>query len=129
MALIIDASVSGTPAINLAAETAILVTPGVSTRYNGDQIQIDGTLDITAGTGTTAVTIRCRRGNGVTGAIVGAAEPDTLAAGASEAVPFTFTDQPGDVAGQVYTLTVQQTGGTGNGTVNGGGCQLAVGQP
>lgn len=86
---------------------------------NSVNYAIDGSLNITAGAGTTAVVVRCRRGNGITGTVVGVAETDTLAATNSGNIPFDFTDNaaPGNsFAG--YSITVQQTGGTGAGTVN-----------
>lgn len=120
---------SGTVNVVTTAETVALVTPPVSTTFAGDSIDIEGMVDLTAGTGTTAVTLRIRRGNGITGTVVGVAEPDTLAAGNSAALQFQGVDTPGDVAGQVYSLTVQQTGATGNGTINGAASTVNVGQP
>lgn len=102
--------------ITLAAETAILTTGPISTPGAGAVVNIQGVVAVTAGAGTTAVVIRVRRGTGVAGAIVGELETDTLAAASLEAIPFAMQDPLGDAAGQVYTLTAQQTGGTGNGT-------------
>lgn len=120
---------SGTVNIVTTTETVALVTPPVSTTYGSDAIEIEGKLNVTAGTGTTACVLRIRRGNGITGTIVGVAETDTLAAGSSESFPLEGVDTPGDVAGQVYSLTVQQTAATGNGTVNSAASCVSVGQP
>lgn len=120
---------SGTVTLVTTAETVALVTPPVSTTYSSDSIDIEGKVNVTAGTGTTACVIRCRRGNGVTGTVVGVAETDTLAAGSSESFPIQCVDTPGDVAGQVYSLTISQTGATGNGTVNSAASCVTVGQP
>lgn len=120
---------SGTVNVVTTTETVALVTPGVSTTFASDTIEIEGKINLTAGTGTTAAVFRCRRGNGITGTVVGVAETDTLAAAASETHPFEFTDNPGDVAGQVYSLTVQQTAATANGTVNSASSCVTVGQP
>lgn len=121
--------ISGTPAITTSTETVILTTSGISTAQAGESVVIDGAIDVTAGTGTTAVVIKCRRGTTTAGTQVGASETDTLAAGNSEALAFTFQDTPGDVAGQQYVITATQTGGTANGTVNGGAATVTVGSP
>lgn len=77
---------------------------------------ITGDMNITAGAGTTAVVIRCRQ-NGVAGAQVGQTKTVTLAAAATGDIPFNFID-PAPAVSQTYVITVQQTGGTGAGTVN-----------
>lgn len=120
---------SGTVNVVTTGETVALVTPPVSTTFGSDTIDIEGKANLTTGASTTAVVFRCRRGNGITGTVVGVAETDTIAAGASETHPFQFTDNPGDVAGQVYSLTVQQTAATANGTVNSAASCVTVGQP
>jgi len=120
---------SGTVNVVTTTETVALVTPPVSTTYSGDQIDIEGKINVTAGTSTTAVVLRVRRGNGITGTVVGVAETDTEAAGASGSFPLQVVDTPGDVAGQVYSLTVQQTAATGNGTVNAAASCVTVGSP
>lgn len=119
-------------AITLATETAVATSDTVQySAPQGEGLVIRGVMNVTAGTGTTAVTVRCRKGaNTTSGALVGVANPDTLAAGNSESISFEFLDTApvvtpsgtasgADVAGtNVYTITLQQTGGTGNGTVN-----------
>lgn len=101
-----------------AVETVAQNSPAVSLTYDGDSVNVSGTVDITTGATTTAVVIRCRRGNGITGTVVGTSETDTLGAAVSAPISFDFLDNPGAVAGQVYSITVQQTGGSSNGTVN-----------
>lgn len=86
---------------------------------NSNNYAIEGSLNVTPGATTTAVVVRCRRGNGITGTVVGVSETDTLAAGNSATIPFDFTDSAAPAnsfAG--YSITVQQTGGTAAGTVN-----------
>lgn len=107
---------------NVSTETAILSS--VPTNYNnpaGQGNEVGGTINITAGTGTTAINVKVRQGTGLAGAIVGpaAGTNHTLAAGSSANISFdvldpTVTPQPA----QTYTVTVTQTGGTGAGTVN-----------
>lgn len=108
-------------------ETVAQVSPALSVTQDGDPIQVTGTVSFTTGTATTAVTVRCRRGNGITGTVVGTAEVDTLAAAVSAPISVDFLDFPGAVAGQVYSITVQQTAATGNGTVNSAVTEWTVG--
>lgn len=114
-------AVSAVPT-NVSTETAIATS--AATNYNnpaGQGNEIGGTVNITAGTGTTAINIKVRSGAGTGGAIIGPAAGmnHTLAAGNSASITFdvldpTVTPQPA----QQYTVTVTQTGGTGAGTVN-----------
>ena len=108
-------------------ETVVQLSPGFSTTYDGDAVMMTGTIDFTTGTGTTAVTVRCRRGNGITGTQVGVSEADTLAAGVSSPIGFDFVDFPGAVAGQQYSITIQQTGATANGAVASAVTEYTVG--
>lgn len=81
--------------------------------------EINGTMNVTAGTGTTAVVIACRRGaNTTTGAVVGQKLTHTLAAGNSASIPFEFLDAISSTEVNGYSITIQQTGGTAAGTVN-----------
>ena len=120
---------SGTVNVVTTTETVALVTPPVSTTFGSDAIEIEGMVNLTAGTGTTAAVLRIRRGNGITGTVVRAADTDTIAAGSSESFLVQGVDTPGDVAGQVYSITVQQTAASANGTINGASSCVAVGQP
>lgn len=80
---------------------------------------IRGVLNITAGTGATAVVIRCRVGQSTTtGPLVGNPLTVTLAAGASADVPFEFEDTNFVDPGAGYTITVAETGATVAGNVN-----------
>jgi hypothetical protein len=95
----------------------------------GQGLIVRGVLNVTAGTGTTAVVIRVRKGNQITGALVGLAQTVTLAAGSSATIPYEVLDNAPITAGvdpqgaqsvgqNMYSVTIQQTGGTGAGTVN-----------
>lgn len=80
---------------------------------------INGVVNITAGAGTTAVVVRVRQGaNTTSGTLVGVATTHTLAAAAVGNIPFEVLDTANQFGAIQYTLTVQQTGGTGAGTVN-----------
>jgi hypothetical protein len=100
------------------AETAVATTVARAVNAPGSQGQIvSGMVNITEGTAGTGGTIRVRAGNGTGGALIGVAQPYTLAAAASDSFPFAVIDPT--VSGTVqYTVTVQQTAATGNGTVN-----------
>ena len=60
--------------------------------------------------------LRVRRG-GLACAQVGVTAQVAAGAAAAAAIPIQVADVPGEQAGQVYVLTAQQVGATGNGTV------------
>lgn len=107
---------------SLAAETAVFTTPVLGPLGAGSAaISISGYINLTAGTGTTQVAVRVRQGAGTGGVQIGPSNFDTLAAGNTEAIPFGATDVTNyleGLNGGQYTITVQQTGGTANGTAN-----------
>jgi hypothetical protein len=113
---------SGAGVVNPAAsaETVIYTTPAIQTGQGDGLVGITGTVNLTAGTGTTAVVIRIRQGS-LTGPVVGVSPVHTLAAGASANISFGATDSTPfteAAGGGVYVVTAQQTGGTGAGTTN-----------
>lgn len=122
-------------ATGISPETAMMTTDVVPySQPAGEGIIIRGIMNITAGTGATGITIKCRRGaNTTTGALVGPSPglPHTLAAGASACIAFEFLDPTPTVTPlstptgaapaplNVYSLTVTQTGApSAAGTVN-----------
>lgn len=101
------------------AETVVATLAGVSSSRPGQTVRLHGELIITTGGSTTAVTLRVRR-DGLTGALVGETDPASVesAAGGTEDHDIVVSDPlTGEVAGQVYVLTVQQTGAAANGSV------------
>jgi hypothetical protein len=87
------------------------------------KLAVGGTMNITPGASTTAVVVRLRRGaNSVAGLQIGISETETDAAGVPLNVSFEFGDSTAP-PGTAYTVTVQQTAGTGAGTVNYGSCR------
>jgi hypothetical protein len=103
-----------------AAETAILVTDAVNAQTSARTV-IRVYMNVTAGTGATALVIMCRQGNGTTGNQVGPAYTHTLAAGNTASISLCFRDTSGwleQEGGGQYTITVAETGATANGTVN-----------
>lgn len=108
---------STTQTITTTNETVVLTFPGISSSSSQDTVAVQGSLDITAGTAATFVTVRVRRGTGITGTVAGNSDPITVTAGATSNIGFDVADNPGEVAGQPYVVTVQQTAATGNGSV------------
>jgi len=100
------------------AETNILSTGFVTIPYETGKFYISGMLYITTGTGVTGVQVRCRRNVNAENVVLGVAA-QTIVAGASTTlvVPFDFTDPIPDNRPCQYTVTVQQVGATGNGSV------------
>lgn len=108
-----------------AVETVILTTPPLNISLDFAQIIICWACNITAGTGTTGLTFRVRRGTTTGGpSVTATAWPLTLAAGNTGIGSGCYVDTPGAVAGQQYSLTVIQTGATVAGVYN-DGCLLA----
>ena len=89
-------------------------------------VLVKGFVNVTAGTATTAVVIKVRRGSGTGGTQVGNTLTHAVAAAGPNSIPIAAVDMPGPAAGQQapfvgqYTVTVTQTAATGNGTVNAG---------
>lgn len=92
------------------------------------KVIIRATFNMLAGTATTAVVARIRQGNGTGGAIVGSAATVTLAAGNNGGGAISVEDTPAWLAapanGGQYCLTLTQTAGTGNGSINVGDLQV-----
>lgn len=107
----------------IAASPVNNVNPVTTTK-----VIIRASVNLLAGTTTTAVVARIRQGNGVGGAIVGAAATVTLAAGNNGGVALSVEDTPNWLAapanGGQYCLTLAQTAGTANGSVNIGDFQV-----
>lgn len=116
-----------------ANETALINTPVLQAELPGafgqagpapQPVKIKGTVNITAGTGVTALVIRVRQGVGTGGAVVASGalsgvHTHTLAAGSSASVEFAVEDTTGAIqAGTAYTVTLAQTGATAASTPN-----------
>lgn len=104
--------------ITTTTETIIATISGVNTPRAGCKVHLVGFAQITTGTATTALTFRVRRGSTITDTVVAEANAEQIeaAAGSTEGHAVAFEDTPGEVAGQTYVLTVQQTAATGDGT-------------
>lgn len=102
--------------ITTTTELSIATTAGMSPDNPGRVFRITGAVKITTGVGTTGLIARVRRGSGIAGALVGDATTVTAAAATTYDLAVDVEDSPGEVAGQQYSLTVQQVAATANGT-------------
>ena len=113
---------TGAPLVTLTttAETAALTSNVLPYNAPGGQgVLISGTVAGATGTGVTSCQVRIRKGSGTGGAQVTDAN-STLqeAQGASSFYTMNFSVlDPAPAANAQYTVTVQQVGATGNGTV------------
>lgn len=104
-------------AISGSTEVVIATLNGVVTPLGSQTVRLRGMAFVTSGTTTTAVVLRIRRAS-LTGTLVGDQTGQTVvtAAGDSNIYEVAGTDNPGEISGGVYVLTVQNTGGGTGGT-------------
>lgn len=112
-----DVAATAAVTVVTTTETEAVQLDGVAASQPDGRVVLRGWMQFTTGAGTTAVTLRIRRGTDTTGTLVGEANAITAAASAVREMAIEVPDTPGEVAGQSYVLTVQQTAATGNGTV------------
>lgn len=100
-----------------AAET-VVATIQISDVSADAVVELEGWAKILTGTATTSIVPRIRR-DSVAGAVVGDANLLTIigAVGETHEYGIKATDTPGEVASQVYVLTIVQTAATGAGTL------------
>jgi len=107
---------SGNVAVVTTAETVVGTSKAVSSPYPGAVFTILFVLDFLTGAATTGLIYRIRRST-LTGTAV-LTTPTIVAAAAAqdERQTVACTDQPtGEIASDVYVLTVAQIAATGNG--------------
>lgn len=80
-------------------------------------VAFDGNVNMTVGTGGTLATLRIRNG-GLTGALVGVAQAQTVAAGNQVNIPISELDPTLVQVGVSYVVTVQLTAASANSTAN-----------
>lgn len=115
-----DVIATADAAITTTTETVAATVSGVNMPGPGGRIKLSGFAQVTAGTGTTALTPRIRRGTDATGTLIGEGNPITggVAAGSTTSLSLDTTDAPaGELANQSYVLTIQQTGASANGSI------------
>lgn len=103
--------------ITTTSETALCTVSGIDTTPEGDQVQLQGNVDLTPGAGSTSVTLRIRRGAGTAGQVVGVGQGDQVVAGQPSQTSAAGADTPGELSGGQYTLTAQLAGATANSSV------------
>lgn len=105
-------------AVNIVAASDTTALAGIPAAQGSSTACLDqtiqGVVNFTAGTAATAVTVRCRTSGGTQ---FGTSQVVTIAAGNSANIPFMFSDVSG-LATNTYTISLQQTAATGNGTAN-----------
>jgi hypothetical protein len=121
-------SVVGAVTIPTTTETGVIVSPLVKVPLATCFVAIKAWAQLTTGTATTAVTPRIREGSGVTGALVGGANAETLKAAAGSIEPFRIEVglPKQNVESVQFTFTLQQAGATGNGTVQQAAIEVEV---
>lgn len=109
------------------SETGVLTTGNVNTQGTQQVVTLDFEGEITTGTSTTAIVLKCYRGSVIGGTQVGATYTVTVpTAGNKMAFAYQVLDTPGEVSGQQYTFSITQTGGAANGTVDQASCAITV---
>lgn len=112
-------TVTADVALVTTAETVVATLSGVATDRPGQTVRISAAFRVTTGANTTALTARIRR-TSLTGTLLGEATPVQIeaVAGSTEDHDLYVEDSfSGEVAGQVYVLTIEQTAATANGSV------------
>lgn len=95
---------------NVKQDTIVPFTP-----YAGPNVTIQGVLNITPGTGTTGLLLKCVNEQGTQ--VGSPTETQVETAGNADNVAFCFLDSSGVQTGS-YSVQVQQQGASANGTVN-----------
>lgn len=110
--------------LTTTAETVAITSPVLAVNApNGQGVLISGTVAGATGTGVTSVQVRVRIGSNTTsGTVVGLVMQESAAASSFYSFGFSVLDTsvgtPSAPSGNaVYSVTVQQVGATGNGTV------------
>jgi hypothetical protein len=111
-------AITGSP--SAAAETVVATLTGVELKYSDQVIKLSGAINFTVGTSGNAATLRIRRDT-LTGTLVGTAQtlPVTTVVATDTVIgAVNVSDQPGNVAGQVYVMTLQVATAAATSTVN-----------
>lgn len=114
--------------ITTTTEGVAITSPPALLPRETHRILVVGWCQLTTGTGTTAVTPRIRRGSDTSGALVGDAVSEAVKATAGSSEPF-FVMVSEERSGEEsvrYSLTLQQTSATADGTVNQSGVVVFV---
>lgn len=115
-------SVQSNTVVNAAlvttAETVVVATPPFSPSLDFSVVLILAYVLVSAGTGTTGIVARIRRGTTVSGAPVQTVASNiTMTAAQLNGWTFFYFDSPGAVSGQQYCLTLAQSNASANGAI------------
>lgn len=105
--------------ITTTTETVVISSGRVPTPRHTCQVLVKAWCLLTTGAATTAVTARIRRGTAATGTLASEENAQTIKAAAGSTEPYAAVARE-ERAGQdsvEYSLTIQQTDATGNGSV------------
>lgn len=108
--------------LTTTAEIVIATVAGVNTRP-GSQVILHGFANLSAGAGTTSISLRWHR-TSVAGPVVGGGATSPATAGVNNTFTLDNQDQPAESANATYVLTAQQNAATGNGAVT--ACNVRV---
>jgi len=124
-------AVTGPVGANVPAvtETVVATLSGVTLPRPGMPVALTYAGTLLTGAGTTAVTIRCRRGIDATGTLVNNSEAPTETASATANLAGAWVDQPGELANASYVITLQQTAAGAAGTSQTAVATCLVGTP
>jgi hypothetical protein len=105
--------------IPTTSETVVITSPLVKIPVSTCRVWVAGRCQLTSGTGTTAVTVRIRRGTTTAGTLIGAGISEAIksAAGSTEPFALSVVDTLAGADAVQYVLTLQQAGATANGSV------------
>jgi hypothetical protein len=110
---------TGAQTVTTTTELAVAqLNPYQVENPGGTGVELAGEIAGTAGTGTTAVVARIRQGNGITGTVVGNPITVSVTAGNTYEINPTVEDVNNLLGDIGYSLTIQQTGATANGSVS-----------
>lgn len=116
-----EAEVQGSQVLTTSAEKLVVAIAGISSKHAGQTLRLEGHINITTGTSTTAVVMRLRE-DSLTGNVIDTVETDSIAATAAGNPEDHFIAADFAPAGELslkrIVLTVAQTGAAANGTIN-----------
>lgn len=117
----LNTALTGAPSVTVVTtttETIVATTPPVTLPVDNTIVLLAWYVDFTGGTAATAWTIRIRAGTLITSRQVFSSQAITITAGNVVFHSGSYADAgAGPAAGLVYSLSIQQTAATGNGTV------------
>jgi hypothetical protein len=104
--------------LTTTSETVIVSSASACVPRPDAEVVVIAYAQLTTGTNTTAVTPRIRRGSTTSGTLVGEANAEIIKAAAGSIEPFYImaTETRSNVNAADYTLTLQQTGASANGS-------------